>query len=54
MWSLRSRPISSSVAELAYCAEKSTTTPVVKTYSIVSARPVTKPPHGPIEARAKE
>ena len=29
-------------------------TPVVATYSIVSASPVTKPPHGPIAARANE
>ena len=29
-------------------------TAVVATYSIVSARPVTKPPHGPIADRANE
>src|SRR3954454_4333630 len=47
-------PKSSSVMELAYCPEKYTTTPVVMTYSTVSARPVTKPPQGPIAARANE
>ena len=29
-------------------------TAVVKTYSMVSASPVMKPPHGPIDARANE
>ena len=29
-------------------------TAVVATYSIVSARPVMNPPHGPIAAREKE
>ena len=35
-------------------AEKYTITAVVKTYSMVSANPVTNPPHGPIAARANE
>ncbi len=38
----------------AYVLAKTPTTTVVMTYSIVSARPVTKPPHGPIAERAKE
>jgi hypothetical protein len=50
----RSKFRSSAVIELAYCAEKNTTTAVVATYSIVSASPVTRPPHGPMAERAKE
>ena len=38
----------------AYEAEKNTMTAVVATYSMVSARPVTNPPHGPIAARENE
>ena len=38
----------------AYEAEKYTMTAVVATYSIVSAAPVTRPPHGPIADRANE
>jgi hypothetical protein len=33
---------------------KNTITAGVSTYSTFSAKPVTKPPHGPMEARAKE
>jgi hypothetical protein len=37
-----------------YVARKETTTAGVSTYSTFSHKPVMKPPHGPIEARAKE
>ena len=47
-------PNRSDVIWSAYPAEKYTTTAVVITYSTVSARPVTNPPHGPIAARANE
>src|SRR5688500_17706170 len=43
----RSKPSSSAVIELAYDAEKKTMTAVVATYSMVSAAPVIRPPHGP-------
>jgi hypothetical protein len=48
------KPSSSLVIESAYSPEKKTMTAVVATYSIVSARPVMKPPHGPIAARENE
>lgn len=38
----------------AYDAEKNTITAVVATYSIDSASPVMKPPHGPSAARPNE
>src|SRR6218665_2433734 len=47
-------PRRSFAMESAYDAEKKTITAVVATYSIDSARPVTKPPHGPIAARPNE
>jgi hypothetical protein len=54
MLPLRSKLRSSAVMKLAYWAEKNTMTAVVATYSIVSASPVTSPPHGPIAERANE
>jgi hypothetical protein len=48
------KPRSSLVMASAYEAEKNTMTAVVATYSMVSARPVTNPPHGPIAARENE
>src|SRR6218665_944806 len=47
-------PRRSFAMESAYDAEKKTITAVVATYSIDSARPVTKPPHGPIAAHPNQ
>ena len=54
MLAARLKPSSSLVMPSAYWAEKNTITAVVATYSMVSARPVTSPPHGPIADRANE
>ncbi len=54
MFADKSNPSSTVVIPFAYCAEKKTMTPVVATYSMVSASPVTSPPHGPMADRAKE
>jgi hypothetical protein len=49
-----SSPSSTPVMPFRYPAEKYTITAVVATYSMVSASPVTSPPHGPMAPRANE